>query len=499
MTHRFDVLIRGATVYDGLGGDARELDVALENDRIAALGSLDESTAALEIDAQGLALAPGFIDVHTHDDFAAINHPGMTFKSRGGVTTCIVGNCGFGAAPCREAHQMLGGLTGGAAIAPYDGHAGYAARLEAVEPGLNIGVLAGHGTFRLAAMGAADRAPEAREMRRMQTLLDEALAAGVLGLSSGLIYAPGRYAGTEELIELARGMHGTGALYATHMRDEGAGLLASVAEAIEIGARAGVPVQISHHKASGRESWGLVKRSLELIEAAQGRGENVHADQYPYTAGSTSLRAILDNGAFTPDGAAGGIGIVRPDDVIIASAPDAAQWEGETIAALSESFGVAPRDGAARIVARAPETTVVVHMMSEEDVQTVMRHPSTMIGSDGLPTLDGKPHPRLYNTFARVIGRYARDLGTFDLATAIYRMTGFSAKKFGLTDRGRIAEGAFADLVVFDPLTIIDTGTFDAPNQYPLGIVDVFVNGAAVIRDGGPTGSRSGRVIRRAG
>jgi N-acyl-D-amino-acid deacylase len=315
-------------------------------------------------------------------------------------------------------------------------------------------------------------------------------------MSTGLIYEPGRYAKTEELVELVGEMRGTGALYATHMRNEGVNLLESVDEAIEIGSRAGVPVQISHHKASGRESWGKVRESIKLIEAAQARGQSVHADQYPYTAGSTSLNAVLVNGAFADD-LESGIGGVLPEDVVIASAPDYPQWEGRSIAQLCETLNLPPREASERIVDQCPGTTVVMHMMSEEDVQLVLRHPSTIIGSDGLPTLDGKPHPRLYNTFARVLGHYSRDLKLFDLQTAIYRMTGFAADKFALRDRGRVVEGAYADLVLFDADAIIDKGTFENPNQYPVGISDVFVNGLAAVRDSELTKEFAGRVIRR--
>ncbi len=497
MPKAFDTIIRAALIHDGIGNAPRQADVAVDNDRIAMIGTLDERQAALDIDATGLVVAPGFIDVHTHDDFAAINHPDMAFKSRGGVTSCIVGNCGFGPAPYEQAMEMFSAIAPGKPITRYEGHKGYAARIEEAPPGVNIAVLAGHGTLRLAAMGHADRPPEAREMKYMKALLGDALEAGVFGLSSGLIYEPGRHAQTEELIELANEMRGTGALYTTHMRDESSGLLTSVAEAIEIGARTGAPVQISHHKASGRENWGLVSASLKLIEAAQNRGQSVHADQYPYTAGSTTLQAILENGAFLKDSSAGGIGAVTPGDVVVACAPGHPQWEGQSIEALSASLGLTARERAARITEEAPGTTAVVHMMSEADVQTVLRHPSTMVGSDGIPTLDGKPHPRLYNTFARVIGHYSRDVGLFDLSTAIHRMTGLTAEKFGLHERGRITEGAYADLVVFDAATIVDTGTFDEPNRYPTGIKDVFVNGAAVVRNGEPTGARAGRLLRR--
>ncbi|UCH48893.1 MAG: amidohydrolase family protein, partial [Betaproteobacteria bacterium] len=327
-TKPYDVLIRNALVYDGSGEPPTEADVAVESDRIARIGSLDSGSAKLEIDATGLALSPGFIDVHTHDDFAALLHPDMGFKSRGGVTTCIVGNCGFGAAPFAEAVDMLGKLVPSAEIEPYEGYAGYANALQSITPGVNIAALAGHGTIRKAAVGSIDRTLTDQEMSAMKALLQEALEAGVFGLSSGLIYDPGRYAGTDELVELVSVMQGTGALYVTHMRNEGAGLLDSVSEAIEIGSRGGVGVQISHHKARGRESWGLVNDSLKLIEDAQRRGEDVHADQYPYTAGSTSLQTVLENGAFAKESQFGEMRTIPPDDVVIAAAPGHPEWEG---------------------------------------------------------------------------------------------------------------------------------------------------------------------------
>jgi N-acyl-D-aspartate/D-glutamate deacylase len=497
MSSGHDIVLRGVTIFDGSGDAPIEGDLAIEGDRIAALGAVP-SSAPVEIDARGLAVAPGFIDVHTHDDFAAIAHPEMTFKLAGGVTTCVVGNCGFGAAPFAEACHFAKSMHPRLEISAYEGYRGYMEQLEAVAPGVNVAALAGHGTLRMAVMGNADREPADREMTAMKALLGEALEAGVLGMSSGLIYEPGRYARTDELVELAREMRAVGGLYATHMRDEGQGLIDSVREAIEIGRRAKVGVQISHHKASGRENWGLVNQSIELIEMAQARGEQVHADQYPYTAGSTILRAVIQNGAFDESAEAipGGIGRVRAEDVLIASAAGHTEWEGQSVAALAAGMGLSPRACADRIAALSPGATVVLHMMSEADVRTVMVHPSTMIGSDGIPTLEGKPHPRLSNTFARVIGHYARDLGLYSMSEAIYRMTGFPAQKFGLGSRGLLREGYYADVVVFDPRRIIDQGTYEAPDKLPLGIQHVFVNGRAAIDGTLATGERPGCVIR---
>jgi N-acyl-D-amino-acid deacylase len=489
MSH--DVIFRNATIYDGTGAADAVGDVAVSDGRIAEVGRA-RGMAGDVIDATGLALAPGFIDVHTHDDFAAVVYRDMAFKTLGGVTTCIVGNCGMGAAPYASAMVLARSLHPHDTLPDWDGYGGYLDLLDRAPPAVNIGVLIGHGTVRMAAMGRKTEAPDAVEMARMKDIIHEGLDAGAVGLSTGLIYEPGRHARTEELIELTGVLKGTGALYATHMRNEGLGLLDSVDEAIRIGREAGVGVQISHHKASGREAWGLVGQSLEKIDAAQRQGLNVHADQYPYTAGSTVLSAVAEGGRL-----GGGVGSLTPDNVVIASTAGHPEWEGRSIAALMSAFGADLADTLTRLLGEQPGATVVLHSMSEDDVRTVMRHPSTMIGSDGLPTLAGKPHPRLYGTFARVLGHYARDLGVLSLPDAVYRMTGFPAAKFELKDRGVIAPGAFADLVLFDPATIIDRGTFEDPKQSPAGVRMVMVNGQAVARDGAPTGAHPGRTLRR--
>jgi len=318
----YDLVIREVTLFDGTGAAPRAADVAVDGGRIAAVDAVTGSGRAT-LDGRGLALAPGFIDVHTHDDFAALMYPDMAFKLAGGVTTCVVGNCGFGAAPHAAAAVMAKTLHPNLSLPEWQGYAGYMQRLEAQAPGVNIGVLVGHGTARLAAMGTDNRAPTGAEMAAMKAIVAEGLEAGALGLSTGLVYDPGRFAATDEIVELAALMRGTGALYATHMRDESAGLLDSVREAIGIGRRAGVAVQISHHKASGRSAWGLVNESLRLIEEAQRLGEDVHADQYPYTAGSTILSAVYRDGRLR-----GVLGDLGPGDVVIASTASHPDWRG---------------------------------------------------------------------------------------------------------------------------------------------------------------------------
>ncbi len=497
MTSTFTTVIRNAVIYDGTGHAPIEGDLALRGDRIVQVGKVTDNFAENEVDINGLTVCPGFIDVHTHDDFAAILYPDMPFKLLGGVTTCIVGNCGMGVAPHQEAIEHARVWHPKRQLPAWQGYAGYFHLLDAHPPSLNIGVLVGHGTLRRAVMGNENRLAGQAEMAQMQQILREGLDAGALGFSTGLGYEPGCYADTEEIVELAKIMEETGGLYTTHMRDESEGLLDSIRETLQIGEQARVPVQISHHKALGRESWGTVAQSLQLVEAAQARGLDVHADQYPYTASSTRLAAILRRRVFH-DGRGGERGQLAPEDVVIAASNNHPEWEGKSIKDLAQAFDLTAQHTAEHLVNEEPGTLVVFHNMSEEDVQMVMRHPSTMIGSDGVATLESKPHPRLYGTFARVLGRYARDLGLFSLEEAIYRMTGFAATTFGLTDRGHIHEQALADLVVFDPSTIIDTGTFEEPNQYPQGIAHVFVNGSHVVQNGTHSGNHPGRALRRA-
>jgi N-acyl-D-amino-acid deacylase len=494
---RMDLVVRNATVYDGTGAPPQQHDVGVTGATITHIGDLDPSEAPTTIDAYGLALAPGFIDVHSHDDFAVFISPEMDFKVAQGVTTDVVGNCGLGAAPFRSARAYLpffGANPQTTTLPEWSDYAGYLDAVDDNPPSCNVAALIAHGTLRADAMRMERRAPTDAELAQMADNLAQGLDAGCVGYSTGLIYEPGRYAQTDELVALAEVMAGIGGLYASHMRNEGIGLLDAVAETIAIGERAGVSVQISHHKASSREAWGLVRQSLALIDDARARGVDVTADQYPYTAGSTSLFAVVQN----YEERTAGIGSADWDTIVFASVPRHEDWEGQSIAQLAETFGTSPEDAARKVVDVAGYGAIVVlHSMSEDDVRTVMAHPTTMIGSDGIPSLGGKPHPRLYGTFAKVLGHYARDERVLPLETAIHRMTGMPATKFGLADRGVIAEGAFADLVLFDPATIADVATYEEPRQHPPGIHTVWVNGTAVVQGGAHTGARPGRALRR--
>lgn len=491
---KLDYILHNASIVDGTGAIPFQGDVGIVAGRIESIGTVTQP-ASIELDLDGLTLSPGFIDVHTHDDFAATLYPDMAFKLSGGVTTCVVGNCGMGAAPFPQAAIFAKSLHPNQQLPQWQGYTGYLDYLDKNPTSLNIAALIGHGTLRMAVMGNHNREPEVHELNSMKELVLEGLEAGAIGFSTGLVYEPGCYAKTEEVIELASLMKDRGGLYATHMRDEGHYLLESIDEALEIGKQAGVPVQISHHKASGQANWGKVTDSIKKIELAQAQGINVHADQYPYTAGSTILSATVHQGAF--DETEGNREIIPPENVVLASTQSHPQWEGKSIKDMMELFNLPAKQAASKVLEVEPGATVVLHTISEDDVRQVMQHPSTMIGSDGLPTLEGKPHPRLYNTFARVLGHYSRELKLLTLEDAVHKMTGFSARKFGLSDRGEIRQGAFADLVVFDANTILDQGTFAEPNLYPIGIHHVFVNGIHTVNAGEATGQRSGRTLRR--
>ena len=493
---QYDTLIRGGTIIDGSGGPSQRGDVAIAGGRIARLGEAT-GTAARVIDATGLAVAPGFIDVHSHDDVALLNSPGLDFKAAQGVTTVIAGNCGAGAAPANERLQEfyargVEGILGPVQTFSWESLAQFYDAVRRAGPAVNAAFLAPHGVLRVFAMGWEHRAPTDSELVMMKEQLTIGMEAGALGLSTGLTYRPGAYAETEELIELARVVARYGGLYVSHIRDEGARLIEAVEEAIRIGEEAGVAVQISHHKAGGRANWGATERSLPIIDAARSRGLDVTIDASPYPAASTALAALTLNGQLVRG--------MDPHDILVASVKHQHQYEGKRLDEVAEMMDLPVEQATARLL-REEENAVaaVMFIMDEGDVQRVLRHPTCMIGSDGLPSPTGKPHPRLYGTFPRVLGRYVREEGLFSLEEGVRRMTSLPATKFRLADRGLIREGAWADLVVFDPERIADAGTYDEPRRYPTGIPYVLVNGALVVDGGKPSSPPAGHVLGRAG
>ncbi|MBL8265278.1 N-acyl-D-amino-acid deacylase family protein [Steroidobacter sp.] len=479
---RCDLIIRDVTLYDGTGSPARRGDLAVEGDRIAACGDLGAWSGTREIVASGLALAPGFIDTHTHDDRMLLSPASdMTYKLSQGVTTVVVGNCGVSLSPATFARRPPSplDLLGDERSWVFDSFAAYSERLKVSPPPLNALALVGHMTLRVDAMqGDTQRAATDREIALMRERLAFAMQEGARGLSSGLAYPPSLHAPTEEVMAVAEVIGAYGGIYTTHLRDEGQHVIQSIEEALQIGKRAGARVVISHHKCAGPENFGRSKQTLALIDRAN-LDQDVDLDAYPYAASSTSLLAEL----------------VREDIPIRVSwsvpHPDAG---GRTLAEVAAEWGIDQRAAARRL----SPAGAIYFSMDEADVQRILAHPRTMIGSDGLPNSEG-PHPRLWGTFPRVLGHYARDLGLFDMATAIYKMTSRPATVFGIENRGILEEGAYADLVLFDPLHIADRATFEKPTEAAAGIRECWVNGTTVYRgDTGVTGARSGRLLRSA-
>ena len=490
-TTKADWVIRGALVYDGISREPTVFDVAIMSDRIVAIGP-DLPAASREVAAAGLCLAPGFVDVHSHDDFVLFLDPHLPFKALQGVTTEIVGNCGIGPAPSSGSRPWMERFHPGAVFPEFLDTFGYIAAVDEAAPALNIAVLAGHGSLREAAAPGSRGALSRVEQVKLEALYEEAVAAGVVGLSSGLIYEPGCHADEAELIALLRRGREMAPLYTTHLRNEADHLLLAVEEAIRIADAAGVGLQLSHHKAHGRNNWGRVKDSLALVDRALERGLDVALDVYPYTAGSTILSAIVEG-----LGGSSRLGKLDPEDVVVATMSGHEELEGSNLADLMRRWSVSKEEAAAEVLRLDPGAWVIIHAMSEDDVETVIRHPRTLFGSDGIPTTAGRPHPRLYGTFPRVLGHYTRERGLLVLGETIRRLTSVAAARFGLVDRGAIRPGAFADLVLFDAASVLDQATYEDPRRPPPGIEAVWVNGRRVVEGGRHTGERPGRALRR--
>lgn len=484
-----DLVIRNVRIFDGTGSDAIEGDVAIEADRIAAVGTLgaEVSTAAETIDGAGLCLSPGFVDVHTHDDGALLRYPGMEFKLAQGCTSVVIGNCGFSAAPAAPGQNEPSGLIG--VVPTWSDFAGFSAAVSEVTPAVNAVGLIGHNTIRSLVMGLERRAPTAGELSQMSDHVALAMEQGACGFSTGLIYEPGRYCETDEVIELATRSAAAGGIYASHIRNEGDRLLDAIDEAIAIGVEADLPVQISHHKAAGPRNWGKVAESLAKVDAANAAGSDITLDVYPYTAGSGPMAQYFDLKRLDPELAA----VIR-----FAACPAFRDYEGKMALDIAADEGIEPVD-VIRKVLMAPEgdrTICIQFIIDEADIETNLQHPKMMVGSDGIPDLRGRPHPRLFGTFPRILAHYVRGRDVLSLAEAIRRMTSLSCERFGLVDRGTVTEGAFADLVVFDPDLVTDTATYDDPKQEPTGIELVVVNGRIAYQGQHHTGVGAGRMLR---
>ena len=477
-THRCDILFKGGTVIDGTGAPRVRADVAVAGERILAVGVLEDMAAARTVDAAGRILSPGFIDAHTHDDNLLLVDRDMIPKTSQGVTTVIAGNCGVSMAPLTldGAVPPPLDLLGGIEDFRYPRFADYVAALDAAPPAANAGLLVGHSALRLDTMDRVDRPATAREIDAMRARLAEGMEAGALGFSTGLIYGPNKAATTDEIAAVAEVAGAVGGLYVTHMRDEHDGVEESLEEAFEIGQRAGTGVVISHHKCAGRRNFGRSKETLARIDKARAR-QSVGLDVYPYNAGSTVMLPELVGDA---------------ERVIVTWSEPYPQFSGRDLADAARALGL-DLIAAAKTLRPAG---AIYFMMDEADVRRIIAYRHSMIGSDGLPH-DRHPHPRLWGTFPRVLGHYARDLGLLTLEDAVRRMTGLTAARFGLADRGTVRPGACADLVMFDPGTIGDRATFEDPTRPAAGIDIVTVNGAIVRENGAATGARPGRALRR--
>lgn len=482
-----ELVVRNARIADGTGGTLTSGDVAIGDGRILSAGAepVSAGPSTVELDARGeLVCSPGFVDVHTHDDAALIRHRDLEFKVAQGCTSLVIGNCGFSGFPATGADDI-----GSVAGADWPDLAGYRDAVAAGGFACNAMALVGHNTIRMITIGREDpRAASAGELAAMRGHVRRAMEQGACGLSTGLIYRPGKWADTEEIVELARAAADGGGLYATHIRNEGDYLLESVAEAVRIGHESGCPVHISHHKASGRANWGKVADSLAAIDQANSAGSDVTLDFYPYTASSGPMAEYVSAETVTQEWA---------EQNQFATCPPFPGYQGRKVSAVAADEGVPVAELVRRVLA-APggyRTISIGFGMSEDDLLANVRHPLMMIGSDGIPELDGLPHPRLYGTFPRVFAEYVRKRGEISVGEAVRRMTSLPADRFGLADRGRLTPGAWADVVVFDPAAFRDLASFAEPKREPAGLYWVIVNGSLVFDRGRHTGARAGRLL----
>jgi N-acyl-D-amino-acid deacylase len=477
----FDLLIRNASIVDGTAAPRYGGDIGIRGSRIERIGELSARRGELEIDLAGRVAAPGFIDAHTHDDRLMLSAPDMAPKVSQGITTVVAGNCGISLAPMPRAIPQpvtppLNLLDDQGIWFRFPSFAAYVDELRANPPATNCALLVGHTTLRVTTLSDLEKPASAAEIVRMRALVHEALRSGAIGVSTGLFYEPAIAAPTDEVIETCRPLGEFAGLYCTHMRDEADGVMDSLAETFRIGREVGVTVVISHHKVVGPANRGRSEETLAFIERSMAT-QPICLDCYPYTAGSTVLSA--DRAASS-------------SRVIVSWSKALPEHAGQDLAAIVKKMGVSVEEA----VRRLSPAGGIYFRLDEGDVQRILKFDQTMIGSDGLPH-DASPHPRLWGSFPRVLGHYGRELGLFPLERAVHKMTGLTAKNFGLKDRGVLKEGAYADLTLLDADTVGEAATYEAPIARARGIETVIVNGVVVWRDGASTGERPGRVLAR--
>jgi N-acyl-D-amino-acid deacylase len=521
----YDLVLRGGTVLDGTGAPGYTADVAVADGRIADVGHAT-GRAAREVDVSGAVVCPGFIDLHSHADFTVFGAPSAVTQTTQGVTTLVTGNCGFSSFPITPEHRddLLGHrLLADAGEWDWSTASEYANALDALPLGVNLTLQVGHGALRIGAMGLADRAPTEAELDRMRDLLRESADGGVVGFSTGLIYAPGMFATTDEIVALATEAAEHGLLYSTHMRNEGTKLADAVDEALTIARRSGVRLEISHLKASGVANWGTVAAALAAIEDARRAGVDVCCDQYPYTASSTTLTAFLPGWAMdggTPELVQrladpeqsvkivaeldGHVGTkLWPERIVVAHTPEDGPYHsyiGKSVQDFADDHGLRSTEGLVELLrGQSGRVSIIHHSMSEDDVRHVMTNPIVSVASDGSMLKcpgEGTPHPRSLGTFVRVLARYVRDENVLALPDAVRKMTSQPASRLGWTDRGIVRPGAVADLAVFDPDQVADNATFEDPWQLATGVLYTLVGGTPALDDGQPTDAGAGQVIR---
>ena len=479
-----DLAIRDGLLVDGTGVEPRLADVGVDGGQVVAIG--DVGPAQRDLDVAGLVVSPGFVDAHTHDDMQLRRDPFNREKVLQGVTTVICGNCGFSAFPHRPGSTSPDLLS---TDGPWDSFATYAAALRQQGIGPNMATFVGHNTVGRHVDPRVDRRPGRQERSKIVDAVRRSVEEGALGVSTGLIYEPGRSSVTDDLIEIATAAAEQGGLYCSHIRNEAAHLLDSIDEAFTIAREAGTGLQISHLKCAGRDNWGAITAALARIDDAHAGGVDVGFDVYPYPAGSGPFEQYFDPEA---------LNVERLEIVQIVHCPDFPHFEGHRVPAIAASEGCTTADVARKIVAgpRATETICVMFEINEDEMRTVLAHPRAMIGSDGIPQNGGVPHPRLLGAFPRVLGQYGRDEGLFDLPAAVRKMSAVPAQRFGLTGRGRIEEGAWADITIFDHTTVNDRATYEQ-RRSPDGIEWVIVNGQIVVTPDGLGTTLAGRVLTR--
>lgn len=479
-----DIAIRGALIEDGAGGQPFEGDVAIDGDHIAEVGTVGASRAT--IDAEGLVAAPGFVDAHTHDDMELHRNPDNATKIRQGVTTVVCGSCGFSAFPHTPGRPSPDFLS---VDGCWETYREYQQALSSHGIGTNAASFVGHNTVQRLLLGAGSAEPDSRALTAVCDDVRRAMVDGALGVSTGLIYHPGRYTSTAAVTRIVAAAAECGGIHSTHLRDESDGLLDAIAEAAAVSKETGASLQISHLKVIGEHNWGSLGTALEQIDAMRAAGIDVAFDVYPYTAGSGPLATY-----FPPDD----IDVTRARLVQIIRCVDYPHFEGRRLTEIAESEGVSVHSAARRLVTapNADKTLCVIFEIHEDDMLEALTHRAAMIGSDGIPQQTGVPHPRLGGTFPRVLGHYSRDHQVLSRSEAIQKMTSVPAARYGLSGRGLLQPGYAADIVVFDPNTIADRGTYTSRAD-PAGVRHVLVNGRHTLSEAALTGERAGRVLTR--